>query len=109
MSGRASAYLIAMSFRHAVTTAQIDWGWKRVGPDCFETPTGERVRMVSEVHQLRGLCRGTKVYLGYRWFDRRRDELDVLESLFDAGVFTIGEPEKRRSSGLNQSPPDQGY
>lgn len=54
--------IVANGQRHAETTAKIDWGWKQVGRNVFETPDGERVTYVPE-HCLRGYERGTKLYM----------------------------------------------
>ena len=37
-------FIVAESLRQASNTAEIDWGWRRIRNDEWETPAGERVR-----------------------------------------------------------------
>lgn len=83
-SKRPDAYLLAVSMRHAHLTAEIDWHWPRIGVDDFRSPEGERVRCVSDGERLRGLERGTPLYLGFEWH-KARDAMAIV----DAGRFTI--------------------
>ena len=76
---RPGGYLFAGNFNHARTTATIDWGWTQVGSDVFETPSGERVRAISETNQLKEVPRGMRLYLGWRWWEApRAREVDRL-------------------------------
>lgn len=93
---RPTSYLFAASFRHAQTTATIDWKWKQVASDVFETPSGERVRSISRADQLRGLPRGTRLYLGWRWFDA--PDAREIDRFIAEGRVEIVQPESANAN-----------
>jgi len=84
---RPTAYLIAASMQHAHSTATVDWDWEPLGQRRYRTPSGEIVAAVSDAERLRGMDRGTRLYLGYRWFEAGR--ADHMHHEIDAGRFTV--------------------
>lgn len=73
------SYIVAENLNHAYTTATVDWGWRAVARDVFETPWGERVRYASD-GQLRG--RRGRLYRGWGW-QTRRDASEIWFLLDD--------------------------
>jgi hypothetical protein len=81
--------LAAQNLWVARNVAEIDCGWKRVGPHMWETPDGRCVRYVFEPQQLYG-CRGSTLYLGHRWyFNHEWRRAGELEAMAGVGGLTI--------------------
>jgi hypothetical protein len=73
MSDRPLKFIVAASRRHADNTAAIDWKWERGPNGTWIDNHGDRVRYVSELHQLYGYARGAAiVFLGFDWFENDR-------------------------------------
>ena len=94
-----TAFLIAGSYRHAMNTAEVDWRWKRVGAYQFETPSGERVRVICLAETLRGCERGTRVYLGYHWWEN--NGADMIHAMIETGIIFHAEPEIATNADAN--------
>lgn len=82
-----TAFLIARTVEHAISTAQIDRRWERVGPDKFVTPSGEAVQVIARAESLRGQPRGTRVFLGYHWWEN--PDSHMIQEMHDAGCITV--------------------
>jgi hypothetical protein len=83
--------LLAKSLQHAVNSAMVDWRWERINTTWFKAPDGDTAMYApADGRALRGLPPGTKVYLGYGWYER--EDAAELEFLFDQGRFVRAEP-----------------
>lgn len=87
------ALLLASTLGHGRSTAEVDWGWLRVGNHIYATNDrpARRVQAVSGESWLLPY-RGKDVYLGHEWFkictsDRLRDEFGLRPLIFARGVF----------------------
>lgn len=81
------AYLIALNDQHARSTADIDAKWERVSAcrRIYKDQDGRHVQLVSDVRQLYGIRHGTRLYLGYKYNERR--DFDELVHMIRSGRF----------------------
>jgi len=86
-----AAYLLAASMRDAEITARSDWGWQPSGRHMFRTYSGELVHLISSGRHLRGVPKGTKIYLGFQW--QEAPESNYVVKMIRAGMLVEGKPE----------------
>lgn len=83
---KADALLIAADFQHGCLTASVDCGWKQTSYCTFRNGD-ELVKVISRQEHLRGLPRGTKLYLGYGFY--QREDARLIYDLAKAHEFVV--------------------
>jgi hypothetical protein len=78
-------YILSAVFADAIATVEIDWKWKRVASDIFETPNKTRARVVTRTEQLRGLPMGTTIYKAHNWWNLSESELARIRFMIKTG------------------------
>jgi len=73
-------YMLADSYHIADNQARYDFGWKRYDRShTYITPHGEIVKVITDCHRLNGISRGTKLYLGHKYWNARGFKEYILE------------------------------
>ena len=78
---RPTRYAIIVS--HSVSAADVyarERKWERIGTSKWRTPSGETVVYVGTAEGLLGRGQGTRVFLGYAWYERIPDLLDECQA-----------------------------
>jgi hypothetical protein len=80
-------FILAAIHRQAHNSADIDWGWKRISRNEYETPSGTRARIVTHGDQLRGLPHGTVIYKAFGWWQLPEREVAMVEAMIQTGML----------------------
>jgi hypothetical protein len=80
---------IARSLSHARQNAENDLRWRQTGVASFIDAGGNNVLYVPQ-HLSQGFRRGTEIYLGKHWFERK-DAKEIERAIVD-GHFIVVQP-----------------
>jgi hypothetical protein len=81
---------IARSLRHAKQNAENDLRWRQTGVASFVDAGGNNILYVPQ-HLSQGFRRGTEIYLGNHWFERK-DAKEIERAIVDGHFVVVQMP-----------------